>query len=99
MTKSLSVKGNAASEIEMRLEVAEVGDADWGLLAQWTGKAILVFDAAHADRLAGLACDLANGLDVDLMERLVPVDDRNATRGACIGLWNLSTRLRTWAAK
>ena len=98
-TKSFAVKGNAASELEMRLEVAEVGDEDWGLLAQWTGKGVLVFDADHADRLAGLACDMANGLDSDLMANHTPADDRNATRGACVGLWNLATRLRAWAAK
>ncbi len=89
------VTGYAASELDIRSEVACVGDADYRLLAQWDGSAIVVFDAEHAVALAESAGDLSNHLDA-----LVQGDDLDAcpeeklaTRYACQGLATISYRL------
>lgn len=95
--KKFKVTGNAASELDIRLEVAEVGDEDWGLLAQWTGSHIIAFDEEHAERLAWIACGLGNDLDSSLPD--VAEDDKKATRLAANGLWKLSERLREYARK
>jgi len=84
----------AASELEMRAEVTAVGDEDYALLAAYNKDHLVVFCPEMLNTLANQACDLANGIDTDLEAKLIPSDDRKASRAACIGLWNLANRLR-----
>jgi len=89
------VRGWAASELDVRAEVAAVGDPDYSLLAAWDGRAVVVFSAEVLESLGAQAMALANGLDLDLEGGHVPTEERRLVRGASVGLGNLAGRL--WA--
>ena len=87
----------AAAELDIRLEVAESPGDTSPLLAQWTGRVLVVLDAENAVRLAADATDLADRIDLDLEHGLLG-DDREASRWAAQGLWSLASKLRRLAA-
>jgi hypothetical protein len=93
-TKKIKVSESVASEIVIRLEVAEVGDEDWPLLAQFDGTSILVFDAEQAENLARIACDIANGMDEQATTGENPESGERIFGTVMRGFWSLSSKLR-----
>lgn len=89
----IRVAATAASEMDVQLEVVEVGDPLWPLLAQWTGTAVVVYDAEHALHLAEVALQWANGVD-DQAEEGEGSEPRRTTRAIATGLYTLADRLR-----
>lgn len=89
----IRLAATAASEFDVQLEEVSVGDFLWPLLAQWTGKTVVAFDAEHALRLAGIALWWANDVD-DQCEAGEGSEPRRTTRAIATGLYTLADKLR-----
>ena len=91
----IAVTGFAASELDIAEEVAEIGDATYRLVAQWTGKRVVAFDKAHAAALSSIACEWSNDIDREI--EAGDYDDCEVTkrqmRAAMQGLSTLAYKL------
>jgi len=99
-TTKITVKGYAASELDIAHEAIESGDWNGRLVSQWDGRHVIVFDPDHADALAAIACDWSNDIDREIDAGAY--DDCPATkrqhRAAMVGLSTLATKLRALTA-
>lgn len=100
--KRFTVKGYAASELDIyHDEMLVTGDDDdrSRLASAWTGSAVEVYDAEHADALASIATEWANGLDAEVdADRSGDAEWARQVRAARDGLSTLASKLRIWAA-